>query len=163
MPRWEFEKLNRCLAGTIKKTDILVICPCDPIIFEKVLEVGKTFKKIIAILPQSAFFNKSKTFIDKIFNYPNFVFLNSYEMLNYLKKDKLSNAINSILRPIKMMDQYKARMYLVANGLLKSEDIAKLTSLKEKSHYDILRERIFFQYITNWSYELYQIEKKKKK
>ena len=71
----------------------------------------------------------------------------------------ISNTIQAILRPIKMMDQYKARMDLVAKGLLKSEDIAKLTSLKEKSHHDILRERFFFQYIVEWFYEIYIMRK----
>ena len=60
-----------------------------------------------------------------------------------------------------MMDQYRARMDLIAKGLLKSEDMAKLTSLKEKSHYDILRERHFFQYIIEWFYEICYNEKKK--
>ncbi|MEE9377487.1 MAG: hypothetical protein V3V33_05580 [Candidatus Lokiarchaeia archaeon] len=81
---------------------------------------------------------------------------------NSLKRlvNKVSNAIHAILRPIKMMDQYKARMDLVARGLLKSKDLAKLTSLKEKSHYDILRERVFFQYIIDWFYKIYKNNKK---
>ena len=73
--------------------------------------------------------------------------------------DKFSNAISAILRPIKMIDQYKARMNLIAEGKLKAEDMAKLTSLKGKSHYDVLRERFFFQYIIDWFYNIYSSEK----
>jgi hypothetical protein len=85
---------------------------------------------------------------------------------NYLKEDqkfqqdnkqeisdlinKISNAITLILRKIKMEDQFKTRMNLIQEDKLKSEDIAKLTSLKEKSHYDVLRERLFFQNMLYW-------------
>jgi hypothetical protein len=73
--------------------------------------------------------------------------------------NKISNALIIILREIKLKDQFKTRMDLVANGEIDSEDIAKLTSLKGKSHYDVLRERIFFQYLVNWFYEIYNNEK----
>jgi len=108
--------------------------------------------------------------------------LNPKELINYSKRDdiiskvekfiselgmfkseikyerfikKVSNSVSIILRPIKMIDQFKARMNLVNENKLKSEDIAKLTSLKKKTHYDILRERFFFQYIVDWFYTIY--------
>ncbi|MFX1501392.1 MAG: hypothetical protein ACFFDH_10570 [Promethearchaeota archaeon] len=129
----------------------------------------------------------NKTTVEKIVNYLTLA-LDKKDVISYFKKDSIlrniknflmedsedlyfsediykrlintiSYAIRVILRPIKMIDQYKARMDLVTKGLLKSEDIAKLTSLKEKSHYDVLRERIFFQYITGWFYEIYEKNK----
>ncbi|MFW9827852.1 MAG: hypothetical protein ACFFEY_09685 [Candidatus Thorarchaeota archaeon] len=73
------------------------------------------------------------------------------ELLN-----KVAKAISIILRKIKLRDQFITRMDLVAKDKVKSEDIAKLTSLKGKSHYDVLRERFFFQHITDWFYEIYR-------
>ena len=69
--------------------------------------------------------------------------------------NKISNAIKIILRPIKMEDQFKTRMYLVKEGKIKSEDIAKLTSLKNNSHYNVLSERIFFQNEIKWFFKDY--------
>ena len=46
-----------------------------------------------------------------------------------------------------MEDQFKTRMKLVNEDKLKSEEVAKYTCLEDKSHYDVLRERFFFQNI----------------
>jgi len=106
-------------------------------------------------------YNKMDHILSKVEN-----FLHNFEEEENLDINKLyhniSDAISIILRPIRMVDQFKARMELVSRDKLKSEDLAKLTSLKNKSHYDILRERLFFQYIVDLFYEIYQKSKFKK-
>jgi len=72
--------------------------------------------------------------------------------------EKVSFAISIILKRIKLKDQFITRMDLVANGKLKSEDVAKLTSLKGKSHYDVLRERMFLQNKPKWFFINYPKE-----
>jgi len=74
---------------------------------------------------------------------------------------KISKSISIIFRKIKLKDQFITRMDLVAKDKIKSEDIAKLTSLRGKSHYDVLRERFFFQYIVDWFFNIYCAEKEK--
>ncbi|MHA1762972.1 MAG: hypothetical protein ACTSYC_04335 [Promethearchaeota archaeon] len=69
--------------------------------------------------------------------------------------NKISDALSLILREIKLEDQFKTRMDLVVEDQIRSEDVAKLTSLRGKSHYDVLRERFFFQYIVKWFHEIY--------
>ncbi|MFW9864486.1 MAG: hypothetical protein ACFFEN_00170 [Candidatus Thorarchaeota archaeon] len=72
--------------------------------------------------------------------------------------NKIAKAVSIILRDIKLEDQFKTRMDLVASGKLKSEDIAKLTSLRGKSHYDVLRERMFLQNKPKWFFKDYSEE-----
>ena len=69
--------------------------------------------------------------------------------------NKVDSSLSNVLRPIEIVDQFKTRMNLVAKKKLRLQDVPKLTSLREKSHYDILRERLFLQYIIEWFYETY--------
>ena len=71
---------------------------------------------------------------------------------------KITTAVSIILRDIKIRDQFITRMDLVEEGKIKSEDIAKLTSLRGKSHHDILKERFFFQNEINWFFKDYSKE-----
>ncbi len=71
---------------------------------------------------------------------------------------KITDAVSIILRDINLKDQFITRMDLVEEGKIKSEDIAKLTSLRGKSHYDVLRERFFFQNEVNWFFKDYPNE-----
>ena len=112
-------------------------------------------KKQINYYDKKVLLDRIKDFLQ---NYEDFKDEKGIELLEIM--NKISNAISLIFRDIKLKDQFMARMDLVANGKVKSEDIAKLTSLKGKSHYDVLRERFFWQYVVEQMYEFYIEETK---
>ncbi len=138
--------------------------------FEKVLadknietnKIKKIIKYLSNILKPEELINyyKKDILLKQIKNFFNenqeFSFTNEAEFQDIM--EKISNAIKIILRPIKMIDQFKCRMDLVEEDKIQSEDIAKLTSLKGKSHYDVLRERLFFQNEIKWFFKDYADE-----
>jgi hypothetical protein len=128
-------------------------------VIEKVIEYLDNLikrKEFIDYDKKDILINQIKSFLLRT-NYQDSLNSKNYEKI----LDSISEAISVILRPINMVDQFRLRMNLIREGKLRSEDIAKLTSLREKSHYDVLRERFFFQYIVNWFYEIYRNNKLK--
>jgi hypothetical protein len=110
-------------------------------------------KELINYFKRKVLVKQISEFLKEVQNLPDFQGKELQKMLT-----KISNAITVIFRPIEMVDQFKCRMNLIEEGTIKSEDIAKLTSLKEKSHYDILRERFFFQNQIKWFFKVYSKE-----
>ncbi len=111
-------------------------------------------KEIITYRKKEPILREIRGFLREDPNYQKISIKEYQDLIN-----KISNAMDLILRPIKMIDQFKCRMDLADENKIRSEDIAKLTSLKGKSHYDVLRERFFFQYIVKWFYGVYASEK----
>ncbi len=110
---------------------------------------------------------KKDMIVEKIRKFLNKYHENSHDSESELQDliTKISDAIKIILRPIRMIDQFKCRMDLVNENILKPEEIAKLTSLEGKSHYDVLRERFFFQneinfFFKDYSKEIHELQKK---
>lgn len=110
-------------------------------------------KEKINYFKKEAIEKQIKRFLNEIQDSPDFQEVELRDLMS-----KISKAIIIILRPIDMIDQFKCRMDLIEEGKIKSEDIAKLTSLKGKSHYDVLRERFFFQNQIEWFFRFYSDE-----
>jgi hypothetical protein len=91
-----------------------------------------------------------------LFQFKEFQSMNETELEEIFRD--ISIAISIIFKKIRLKDQFMTRMDLVAKGKLKSEDIAKLTSLRGKSHYDVLRERMFLQNKPKWFFKDYPEE-----
>ena len=113
-------------------------------------------KELVNYYKKEPIIKKIKVFLEQIDDFQNDLKSELQESIN-----KISAAISIILRKIELRDQFITRINLVAEDKIKPEDIAKLTSLKGKSHYDVLRERFFFQYIVDWFYELYSKDRLK--
>ena len=120
-------------------------------------DISRRIKKFLvdSINPKDFFkYHNDNSITDVI----NKLLLDEFQQLNEDLINKIAKAVSVILRPIKLEDQFRARMDLVVKGKLRSEDIAKLTSLRGKSHYDVLRERIFLQNKPYWFYKNYPEE-----
>ncbi|MHA1985191.1 MAG: hypothetical protein ACW98D_01005 [Promethearchaeota archaeon] len=110
-------------------------------------------KNLISYQHKDLILQKIKTFLHQIDEFKQ----NYKSELNDII-EKITKAVSLILRDIKLRDQFITRMEMVEKGKIKSEDIAKLTSLRGKSHYDVLRERFFFQNEINWFFKDYSDE-----
>ena len=110
-------------------------------------------KDLIGYYDRNSILRKIRTLL---FQFDEFRIINESEIEEILKK--ISSAISIIFKEVKLEDQFRTRMDLVASGKLKSEDIAKLTSLRGKSHFDVLRERIFLQNKPKWFFKDYPKE-----
>ena len=120
-------------------------------------------KDLISYYDKDSILRKIRNFL---FQFNEFQKIDESEIEEILRD--IFIAISIILKRVKLKDQFMTRMDLVANGKLKSEDIAKLTSLRGKSHYDVLRERIFLQNKPKWFFkdypeEIKDLEKKYRK
>jgi len=75
--------------------------------------------------------------------------INSYlqKVKNLITQDFLSfleKSLHEILIPVQMEDQFKVRMDLIRENKITESEVAKMASLGDVSHYDILNQRIFF-------------------
>ena len=122
-------------------------------------KLKKYLSDVINDKQKISFFNKDEI-VNHIYNFlsksQESSYRNDSELLDLIKE--ISDAIKIILRPIQMIDQFICRMNLVDENILKSEEIAKFTSLEGKSHYDVLRERFFFQNEIYWFFKDYSNE-----
>jgi hypothetical protein len=110
-------------------------------------------KELISYHHKDLILQKIKMFLHQISEFKQ----NSKAKQNDLM-DKITKVVSILLRDIKLRDQFITRMDMVEEGKIKSEDIAKLTSLRGKSHYDVLRERFFFQNEIIWFFKDYSEE-----
>jgi hypothetical protein len=144
---------NKFLDKLVKEMDSLNI---DFDIRRKVIKYLSNVinpKDLISYYDKNSILRKIRNLM---FQFDEFQKIDESEIEEILQK--ISSAISIIFKEVKLEDQFKARMDLVASNKLKSEDLAKLTSLRGKSHYDVLRERIFLQNKPKWFFKDYPEE-----
>lgn len=112
---------------------------------ERLLEIldGKLgYSQLIGYKKEQFILRQVKDFLDDEFDFKR---ITSNEISQLFSS--LENKIHAILSPVSLIDQYRCRLDLVSQGKVCPGDIAKLTSLGDKSHFDLLQERYFYQSI----------------
>ncbi|UYP45540.1 hypothetical protein NEF87_001825 [Candidatus Lokiarchaeum ossiferum] len=112
---------------------------------ERLLEIleGKLgYSQLIGYKKEQFILHQVKDFLEDEFDFKR---ITSDEISKLFHS--LENKIHAILSPVSLVDQYRCRLDLVTQGKVSPGDIAKLTSLGEKSHFDLLQERYFYQSI----------------
>ncbi|MHA1311715.1 MAG: hypothetical protein ACTSQO_12455 [Candidatus Helarchaeota archaeon] len=83
-------------------------------------------------------YNKIDYFFDKIIQNNNQI------LIGQSFRKKLKQNVQRILLPIEMQDQFMVRMNLIQSGKIGESEVAKLVSLGDVTHYDMLVQRFFF-------------------
>lgn len=98
--------------------------------------------QIIGYTKEEFILHQIRDFLEDEFDFRRLTSQEKHDLFGLLQQK-----IHSLLMPITLVDQYRCRLDLVSRGQVHPGEIAKLTSLGAKSHYDVLIERYFYQTI----------------
>ncbi|MBD3228511.1 MAG: hypothetical protein GF329_10015 [Candidatus Lokiarchaeota archaeon] len=96
--------------------------------------------------------------VDKFFS--EFSKKDSSILINEKFRKKLKDGVRKILLPIELQDQFMLRMDLIKEGNIDETEVAKLVSLGNVSHYDMLAQRFFFQNLVKFMIRELKLQKK---
>lgn len=94
--KWNEKALFSRLRDSLKKCEMLVICPSSAHLVMRAAQLAKTLKKPIIISPQAAFFKQDLEWIEQFFRLTDMIFLNESEMCTYARVNSLNEAIERL-------------------------------------------------------------------
>jgi len=91
--KWNEKITLQRLVNALQHSDLLMLCPTTRSITMEAAKLCKTSAKLLAISPEAAFIGQPQKWIDKLFKFADFLFLNESELCHYTNSPNLKKAL----------------------------------------------------------------------